>query len=153
MNYAMIFELTKASAFMKSFFLFLFLIPSLSFSQKAVPELWGTPVHDEAGILSTNTISQLETKLKSFEDSTSNQVAILIVKSLEGEVLEDYALRVAETWQLGQKEKVNGVLLLIAIEDKLMRIEVGYGFKQENFRANINLYKTSWKDRFMRQKI
>ena len=130
MNYVMIFELTKAGAFMKNVFLLLLLIPSLSFSQKAVPELWGTPVHDEAGILSASTISQLEAKLKAFEDSTSNQVAILIVKSLDGEVLEEYSLRVAhDEWKLGQADKDNGVLLLIAIDDRKMRIEVGEGLE------------------------
>lgn len=129
MNYAMIFGLTKSIISMKNIFLLLLFLPLLSYSQKAVPELWGTPVHDEAKILSANTISQLESKLKAFEDSTSNQIAILIVNSLDGEVLEEYSLRVAETWKLGQADKDNGVLLLIAIQDREMRIEVGEGLE------------------------
>lgn len=107
----------------------LLLHSTLSFSQLAVPELWGMRVHDEANVLSPQTVQQLEAQLKLHGDSTSNQIAILIIPSLEGEVIEDYALRVAEKWKLGQKEKDNGALLLVAIEDRKMRIEVGYGLE------------------------
>lgn len=101
-----------------------------SFSQRAVPELAGKRVHDEAQILSGQTIQQLELHLKQFEDSTSNQIAILIIPSLEGDVLEDYALRVAHNeWKLGQSKNDNGVLLLIAVDEHKMRIEVGYGLE------------------------
>ena len=97
--------------------------------QKQLPELWGLRVHDDAKVLTQQTIDDLEKKLKDFEDSTSNQIAILIISSLDGESLEDYSLRVAEKWKLGQKEKDNGVLLLIAVEDHKMRIETGYGLE------------------------
>lgn len=107
----------------------LIFIAGLLFAQRAVPELWGMRVHDEARVLSQQTVQQLEAQLKQYEDSTSNQIAILIIPSLNGEVLEDYALRVAEYWKLGQKDKDNGVLLLIAIEDRAVRIEVGYGLE------------------------
>jgi uncharacterized protein len=100
-----------------------------SFAQKAVPELWGQRVHDEAHALQQTTVDQLEKSLKTYEDSTSNQVAILIVQSLDGDVLESYSLRVVEKWKLGQKEKDNGVLLLIAVDDHKMRIEVGQGLE------------------------
>ena len=100
-----------------------------SFAQKTIPELWGQRVHDEAHLLKTETIDLLEKNLKTYEDSTSNQIAILIVQSLDGDVLESYSLRVAEKWKLGQKEKDNGVLLLIAVEDHKMRIEVGQGLE------------------------
>lgn len=98
-------------------------------AQKAVPELWGQRVHDEAHSLQQTTIDQLEKNLKLYEDSTSNQIAILIVQSLDGDVLEEYSIRVAEKWKLGQKEKDNGVLLLIAVDDHKMRIEVGQGLE------------------------
>ncbi len=111
-----------------SFFLFVF-FSVCSYAQKQVPELWGQRVHDEAHVLKTETIDLLEKKLKTFEDSTSNQIAILIVQSLDGDVIEEYSLRVAEKWQLGQKEKDNGILLLIAIDDHKMRIEVGHGLE------------------------
>jgi len=117
---------------MKRRFLLLFFLSILThtaFSQREIPELWGVRVHDEASVLSQETIQQLEAQLKLHEDSTSNQIAILIIPSLDGESIEDYALRVAEKWKLGQKEKDNGVLLLIAIDDRKMRIEVGYGLE------------------------
>ncbi len=101
----------------------------LTFAQKAVPELWSQRVHDEAKVLSASVVDQLELQLKEYEDSTSNQIAILIISSLEGDVLEDYSLRVAEKWQLGSKKNDNGVLLLIAVDDHKMRIEVGQGLE------------------------
>lgn len=101
----------------------------LSFAQKAVPELWSQRVHDEAKVLSASVVDQLELQLKEYEDSTSNQIAILIISSLDGDVLEDYSLRVAEKWQLGSKKNDNGVLLLIAVDDHKMRIEVGQGLE------------------------
>jgi uncharacterized protein len=98
-------------------------------AQKEVPELWGLHVHDDAKVLKQATIDQLEKQLIAYEDSTSNQIAILIIPALDGEVLEEYSLRVAEKWQLGKKNKDNGVLLLISIDDHKMRIEVGQGLE------------------------
>lgn len=108
---------------------FLFSISLLCSAQKDVPELWGMRVHDEAKVMSTTTVDQLESQLKTYEDSTSNQITLLIISSLDGDVLEEYSLRVAEKWKLGQKNKDNGVLLLISIEDRKMRIEVGEGLE------------------------
>jgi len=108
------------------FFVFLF---TNSFSQKAVPELWGIRVHDDAHVLKQETVDELEKELKVYEDTTSNQIAILIVQSLEGDVLEQYSLKVAEKWKLGKKDKDNGVLLLVAVDDHKMRIEVGQGLE------------------------
>ncbi len=102
----------------------------VSISQRAIPALEGRRVHDEASVLSASTIQQLELQLKQFEDSTSNQIAILIIPSLEGDVIEDYALRVAhDVWKLGQSKNDNGVLLVVAVDDRKMRIEVGYGLE------------------------
>ncbi|MBA4056544.1 MAG: hypothetical protein C0490_17650, partial [Marivirga sp.] len=100
-----------------------------SFAQKPLPELWGLHVHDDAKVLSQQTIDVLENQLIAYEDSTSNQIAILIINSLDGEILEEYTLRVAEKWELGQKEKDNGALLLISVDDHKMRIEVGDGLE------------------------
>jgi uncharacterized protein len=100
-----------------------------TFAQKAVPELWGQRVHDDAHALRQETTDQLEKELKTYEDSTSNQIAILILQSLDGDGLEEYSLRVAEKWKLGQKGKDNGVLLLVAVDDHKMRIEVGQGLE------------------------
>jgi len=86
-------------------------------------------VLDEAHALKQETIDQLEHQLAQYEDSTSNQIAILIINTLDGETIEEYSLRVAEKWKLGQKDKDNGVLLLIAVDDHKMRIEVGEGLE------------------------
>ncbi|MBK8289751.1 MAG: TPM domain-containing protein [Flammeovirgaceae bacterium] len=115
---------------MRTRFLICTLLISFSVvAQKAVPELWNTRVHDEAHVLKQETIEALEKKLKVYEDSTSNQIAILILSTLDGESIEEYSMRVAEKWVLGQKEKDNGVLLLIAVDDHAMRIEVGAGLE------------------------
>jgi uncharacterized protein len=73
--------------------------------------------------------SRLENILMAERDSTSNQISLLIINSLEGGSLEEYSLRVAEKWQPGQQDKDNGVLLLISIDDREVRIETGYGLE------------------------
>ena len=99
-------------------------------AQKEIPQLWGHRVHDEAHVLSQGTIDNLEQRLRVFEDSTTNQMAILVIPSLNGEILEQYALRVAnDEWKLGQKDKDNGVLLLVVINDRKVRIEAGQGLE------------------------
>lgn len=108
---------------------FLIFSPFFSLAQLPIPELWTGRVHDEAKVLSSAFVSQLEQQLKMYEDTTSNQIAVLIVSTLQDEPIEEYTLRVAETWKLGTKEKDNGVLLFIAINDRKARIEVGEGLE------------------------
>ena len=93
-----------------------------------VPFLAGR-VNDNAGLLAASACETIEALLKAHEDSTSNQVVVLTIPSLQGETLEDYSIKVAETWKLGQKDKDNGVLLLIAQDDRKVRIEVGDGLE------------------------
>lgn len=93
-----------------------------------VPKLNGY-VNDLAGVISPGTELKIESFLRGFESSDSTQLMILTIEALEGESLEDYSLRVAETWKVGQKGKDNGALLLIAKQDRQMRIEVGYGLE------------------------
>jgi uncharacterized protein len=93
-----------------------------------VPYLSGRVV-DEAHVLDAGTIASLDQKLKAHEAKTGHQVAVLVLPSLEGEVLEDFSLKVARTWALGGKGKNDGVLLLIAKDDRKLRIEVGYGLE------------------------
>jgi uncharacterized protein len=109
--------------------LILLVCPLLALAQLTVPEHGGRWVHDEAGILSQPAISELESILKAERDSTSNQIAVLIIPSLQDEAIEEYSLRVAEKWGIGQKGKDNGALLLISMQDKRMRIETGYGLE------------------------
>jgi len=96
---------------------------------KNIPALGGRRVHDEAHILAAQTVSYLEHSLRNFEDSTSNQIAVLVINSLEGESIDQYGIRVADEWKLGTKEKDNGVILIIALSEKKMRIEVGQGLE------------------------
>ena len=105
------------------------LFPLLSSAQLQIPELWGARIHDEAKVLTPVFINELEQQLKLHEDSTSNQLAILIVPSLNDVPIEDYTLQVAEKWKLGLEEKDNGALLFIALNDRKVRIEVGEGLE------------------------
>ena len=86
-------------------------------------------VTDLAGLLTTEQSAALETKLRDLETRDSTQVAVLIIPSLEGEPLEDYSIRVATAWRLGQKGRDNGALLLVAMKERILRIEVGYGLE------------------------
>lgn len=86
-------------------------------------------VNDNAGMLSPDTRVQLEQTLESLEKEDSTQIVILTIDSLEGENLEDFSLKVVESWQLGQEGLDNGALLLIAKNDRKIRIEVGYGLE------------------------
>lgn len=93
-----------------------------------VPYLSGH-INDTAHMLSSESVMNLESRLTAYEDSTGNQIVLLTIPSLEGESPEEFSLRVAETWKLGQEGVDNGVLLLIAKEDRKIRIEVGYGLE------------------------
>ena len=94
----------------------------------AIPRLNGY-VNDTAGLLSPGTKQKIEQFLAGFERSDSTQLVVLTVPSLEGEDLEGYSIRVAQEWGVGQKGKDNGALLLIAKEERAVRIEVGYGLE------------------------
>ncbi|MDP8202419.1 MAG: TPM domain-containing protein [Candidatus Tenebribacter burtonii] len=93
-----------------------------------VPKLKGA-VNDYASIIDSKDEEKLEALLRDVEAKTSSQVALLTISSLQSENLEDYSLRVAQEWKLGQKEFDNGVLLLVAFNEKKIRIEVGYGLE------------------------
>ena len=99
-----------------------------AWGQKAVPELTGRVV-DLANMIKADDEADLTARLKEHQSKTGNQVAVLTIASLEGEALEEYSLRVARTWALGQKDINNGVLFLVAKNDRKMRIEVGYGLE------------------------
>jgi uncharacterized protein len=86
-------------------------------------------VTDLAGILTPDQISNLDSKLQEFERTDSTQIVVLIIPSLEGEVPQEYSVRVAEAWKLGQKGRDNGALLFIALKDRYIWIQVGYGLE------------------------
>jgi uncharacterized protein len=92
------------------------------------PPLTGRVV-DLADLLSPDEEAALSAKLQAFEQKSSDQIVVATIPSLNGEVLEDYANKLYRTWQLGQKQENNGVLLLVARDDHKLRIEVGYGLE------------------------
>ena len=93
-----------------------------------VPYLTGR-VNDNAQIMSESTRKTLTETLKNHEDKTTNQIVILTIPSLEGENIEDFANRVFNEWKLGQKDKDNGILMVVVPHERKMRIEVGYGLE------------------------
>ncbi|MEO5756508.1 MAG: YgcG family protein [Mesorhizobium sp.] len=93
-----------------------------------LPALTGQVV-DNAGIIDAATKAALTQKLADFQTKGSDQIVVATIDSLEGEEIEPYATRLFRFWQLGQADKNNGVLLLVARNDRKMRIEVGYGLE------------------------
>ncbi|OPY87078.1 MAG: hypothetical protein A4E72_01540 [Syntrophus sp. PtaU1.Bin208] len=111
-----------------------FLLLLLSFSSITafalnVPDHPTGRVTDLTGTLSSQEIASLDHKLDTFERATTNQIAVLLIPSLEGDPLEDYSIRLAEKWKIGQKGRNNGVILLVVKNDRKIRIEVGYGLE------------------------
>ena len=86
-------------------------------------------VTDLAGVLSPEQKQALENKLVAIDDSSSNQIAVVILPTLDGNPIEEYATKLFRTWGIGNKKTNNGILLLIAIQDKKIRIETGYGLE------------------------
>ena len=86
-------------------------------------------VTDQAGVLSAEQLQALEAKLVAIDDSSSNQIAVVILSSLDGQPKEEYATKLFRDWGIGNKKTNNGVLLLVAIQDRQIRIEVGYGLE------------------------
>jgi uncharacterized protein len=86
-------------------------------------------VVDLAGVMNGNSSARLNALLQELEQKTSAQVLVLTVQSLDGQSIEEFALNTKEQWKLGQKGKDNGVLLVVAVQDRKYRIEVGYGLE------------------------
>jgi uncharacterized protein len=110
------------------FLLVFFLAGSAVQAEVAVPPLTAR-VTDLTGTLSPSQRDALERELRDFETRKGSQIAVLIVPTTQPEVIEQYALRVAETWKLGRKGIDDGALLLVAKDDRALRIEVGYGLE------------------------
>lgn len=101
---------------------------ALSAAQVAVPPLTGHVI-DQTGTLTAEQKAALEQTLTAFEARKGSQLAVLMVASSAPEEIEQYALRVAEQWKLGRKKVDDGAILVIAKNDRAMRIEVGYGLE------------------------
>lgn len=90
------------------------------------PVLTGRVV-DEAGVLDATDRAALTESLAALETKTTDQLVVVTLKSLQGTAIEDYGYQLGRRWQIGQKDKNNGVLLIVAPNERKVRIEVGYG--------------------------
>jgi len=109
----------------------LFPLPSsLVYSANAaeVPPLKGY-INDNANMISPTVRTKLTNELKEFERTDSTQIVILTIPSLEGLTIEDYAIKVAEAWKIGQKGRDNGIIFIVANQERKIRIEVGRGLE------------------------
>jgi len=93
-----------------------------------VPPLRGR-VNDLAGVIPSDRARVLEEQLANFEGETGHQIAILTIPTLAGDSLEDFSIRVADNWKIGQKGFDNGAILVVVRDDRKLRIEVGYGLE------------------------
>ncbi len=120
----------KALKYILLFFVAVFM-GAITLKAQNVLEKPSTPslVTDLAGVLSPTEKQFLENKLVSIDDSSSNQIAVVILPTLDGYPIEEYATKLFRTWGIGNKKTNNGILLLIAVNDRKVRIEVGYGLE------------------------
>lgn len=86
-------------------------------------------VNDFAGILKSDTVSGLNLKLDEYSKATGNEISVVTITKLEDETIETYAEKLFQEWGIGKEKEDNGLLLLISLEDREMRIEVGYGLE------------------------
>ena len=92
----------------------------------------GTPdgyVNDYTNTLTHEQTSALESKIAAFEQESTNEIGVVIIDSLQGDYIEHFAVKLFEEWGIGKERKDNGVLILVAMSDRQMRIEVGYGLE------------------------
>jgi uncharacterized protein len=109
------------------FSILVFLLFSTVLIAQTFPEKSNRLVNDYTQTLSAQQIDQLEQKLVAFNDSTSTQIAVVLVKSLEGYDVSDYGVRLAESWGIGGAKNNNGVLVLVSLGDRKVTIQTGYG--------------------------
>lgn len=110
-----------------SLILFLSLVPfCYAYQSPGLPQGF---VNDFAGVLSAEEKTSLEEKVTTFQKETTNEIAVVAIHSLAGDSIENYANELFREWGIGTKEKNNGVLFLVAVDDHKMRIEVGYGLE------------------------
>jgi len=118
----------SASSAVRSLLLLSFFLLPLAANALDVPKLQGY-VNDYAGMMSPSTKTELERELKAFEVSDSTQIVVLTIPSLEGEVIEDFGIKVGEAWKIGRQGKDNGAIFIVARQERKMRIEVGRGLE------------------------
>lgn len=106
----------------------LLLLAFPAFSQVPVPQLTA-PVIDQTSTLTPQQVASIEQTLRAFHERKGSQIQVLIVPTTQPEAIEQYSIRVVESWQLGRQGVDDGVLLLVAKDDRAVRIEVGYGLE------------------------
>ena len=111
-----------------SFFILLFCCLTIAAYGLDVPKLQGY-VNDYAGMISPSAKVKIEEELRAFEQSDSTQIVILTIPSLEGENIEEFSIKVAEVWKIGQQQRDNGILLIVSKQERKIRIEVGRGLE------------------------
>ncbi|WP_448375161.1 TPM domain-containing protein [Fervidobacterium sp.] len=111
------------------FFVFMFFSSMSVFGDNFPSPMPYKYINDYVGVVDQEYIQKIISIGKELEEKTTAQVTAVVVKSLEGLSIEEYAVELFRKWGIGQKDKDNGVLLLVAIADREMRIEVGYGLE------------------------
>lgn len=124
----MIIDLAKGTFTRTLLLVFALCVPSLAVAQVPVPPLTGHVI-DLTSTLTPEQTASLEQTLTAFEARKGSQLAVLMVASVAPEEIEQFALRVAEQWKLGRKKIDDGAILVIAKNDRALRIEVGYGLE------------------------
>lgn len=114
--------------FSKALIVFSFLFSSLLFSFESIPEPSGF-INDFAGILSEHERAELENQCKNIEKSSGIEIGVVFLNSLEGRNIEEFSNEIFNKWGIGKKNKDNGILFLISLHDRKIRIEVGYGLE------------------------
>ncbi len=94
-----------------------------------IPELGTRRVVDEAGVLTQDEINALTAQIDGYEAASKGQMAVLVIPSLHGDPIEEFSLAVAEKWKIGWRGDDNGVLLLLSVDDREDRLEIGYGME------------------------
>ena len=103
---------------------------ALTAAPRVIPPAPARWVTDEAGVLSPGAASEIDAKLEAFEKRQGSQVLLAIFRKLpEDEALEDYTHAVAEAWKVGRAKQDDGVVLFVFVDDRAMRLEVGYGLE------------------------
>ena len=108
--------------------LLLLFVSALTFAQVAVPPLTA-PVIDQTQTLTPAQIASLEQTIRAFYERKGSQITVLMVPTTQPEAIEQYSIRVVESWKLGRANIDDGALLLVAKDDRTVRIEVGYGLE------------------------
>lgn len=104
----------------------LFVAPARALDIPPAPTQWVT---DKAGLLDASQQAALNDKLRAFEQKSGAQFIIYTLPSLEGEAVEDFTIRCAEAWRVGQKKYDNGLIVFVFVKEKKIRVEVGYGLE------------------------